>query len=47
VPQLHTPEDMSEGALARQGRLWSFTVQGFEPKTPCTGEGPFSPHGVG
>lgn len=34
-------------ALARAGRLWSFTIQGFEPKAPYTSDGPFRPYGVG
>lgn len=38
-------------ALARQGRLWSWTIQGFPPKSPpYTGTArnqPFKPFGVG
>ncbi len=33
--------------LARAGTLWSWTVQGFEPKAPYTGPKPFAPYGVG
>jgi uncharacterized OB-fold protein len=32
-------------ALPRSGRLWSFTVQAFEPKSPYRGT--FAPYGVG
>jgi len=38
---------MRTGPLARTGRLWSWTVQGFEPKPPYAADGPFSPYGVG
>lgn len=40
-------ERMTPVALPRTGRLWSFTVQGFEPKPPYRGDGPFVPYGVG
>lgn len=33
--------------LAREGSLWSWTVQGFEPKAPYAGPKPFVPYGVG
>ena len=33
--------------LSRTGTLWSWTVQGFEPKTPYAGPVPFVPYGVG
>ena len=33
--------------LAREGTLWSWTVQGFEPKAPYAGPQPFAPYGVG
>jgi uncharacterized protein len=33
--------------LAREGTLWSWTIQGFEPKEPYTGPKPFVPYGVG
>ena len=42
-----TGADMREVPLATRGRLWTWTVQGFEPKTPYAGEGPFEPYGVG
>lgn len=35
------------GPLARTGRLWSWTIQGFEPKPPYAADGPFTPYGVG
>lgn len=34
-------------ALSRTGTLWSWTIQGFEPKEPYAGPGPFVPFGVG
>lgn len=42
-----TRTDMARVALASTGTLWSFTVQGFEPKPPYCGERPFRPYGVG
>ncbi len=33
--------------LSRTGTLWSWTVQGFEPKSPYDGPQPFVPFGVG
>jgi uncharacterized OB-fold protein len=33
--------------LSPTGTLWSFTVQGFEPKPPYAGPQPFEPYGVG
>jgi uncharacterized protein len=33
--------------LSRTGTLWSWTVQGFEPKSPYSGPQPFEPYGVG
>jgi uncharacterized OB-fold protein len=38
---------MREVALATRGTLWSWTIQGFEPKPPYAGSGPFAPYGVG
>ena len=38
---------MAEVALPRTGRLWSFTVQGFEPKPPYRGFPEFEEYGVG
>jgi uncharacterized OB-fold protein len=38
---------MAAVALPRSGRLWSFTVQNFEPKVPYRGGGAFEPYGVG
>jgi uncharacterized protein len=38
---------MQPVALPRSGRLWSFTVQGFEPKPPYRGLDPFVKYGVG
>jgi uncharacterized OB-fold protein len=42
-----TERDSREVALASRGTLWSWTIQGFEPKTPYIGEVPFEPYGVG
>lgn len=33
--------------LLRIGTLWSWTIQGFEPKAPYAGPQPFRPFGVG
>ena len=38
---------MREVALATRGTLWSWTIQGFEPKHPYAADGPFAPYGVG
>jgi uncharacterized OB-fold protein len=38
---------MLEVALAGRGTLWSWTIQGFAPKSPYTGDGSFVPYGVG
>jgi len=38
---------MAATALPTAGRLWSFIVQYFEPKTPLPGRGEFEPYGVG
>jgi uncharacterized OB-fold protein len=37
--------DVVSVPLPRSGRLWSFTVQAFEPKAPYRGS--FDPYGVG
>ncbi len=42
-----TGGDMREVSLARRGKLWTWTIQGFEPKHPYAGEGEFRPYGVG
>ena len=39
--------DMASVPLPRAGRLWSFTVQSFEPKPPFRCDGEFEPYGVG
>lgn len=33
--------------LSRNGTLWSWTIQSFEPKAPYAGPQPFRPFGVG
>jgi uncharacterized protein len=38
---------MEERLLSTRGTLWTFTVQGFEPKPPYRGPVPFEPYGVG
>lgn len=40
-------EQMDDRVLPRQGTLWSWTVQRFEPKPPYRGPQPFEPYGVG
>ncbi|RTL69175.1 MAG: DNA-binding protein [Pseudonocardiaceae bacterium] len=42
-----TGSSMADVALAREGTLWSFTIQGFRPKTPYLGPDEFEPYGVG
>jgi uncharacterized protein len=42
-----TRTSIREVALASRGTLWSWTIQGFEPKAPYAGRGPFTPYGVG
>jgi uncharacterized protein len=33
--------------LPREGTLWTWTIQGFEPKPPFVSDGAFEPFGVG
>jgi uncharacterized OB-fold protein len=42
-----TGTDLRTGPLEQAGRLWSWTIQGFEPKPPYAADGPFTPYGVG
>ena len=43
-----TSTDVSERLLARQGTLWTWTVQGFRPKSPpYEGSDEFVPYPVG
>jgi uncharacterized OB-fold protein len=42
-----TGTDLREVPLAETGRLWTWTVQAFEPKPPYAADGPFTPYGVG
>lgn len=43
-----TATDMREVKLARRGKLWTWTIQGFQPKSPYLAEdGEFQPYGVG
>ncbi|WP_239395714.1 Zn-ribbon domain-containing OB-fold protein [Frankia sp. CiP3] len=39
--------DMADRVLPRRGTLWSFTVQGFRPKSPYADPADFTPYGVG
>lgn len=40
--------DTAEHLLAPSGTLWSFTIQGFPPKSPyLAADGPVAPFGVG
>lgn len=42
-----TGSAMADVPLSRTGTLWSWTVQGFRPKTPYTGTEAYEPFGVG
>src|SRR5262245_2596804 len=42
-----TGTEMREVTLATRGKLWTWTIQRFQPKPPYAGEGPFTPYGVG
>jgi len=42
-----TGTELRAGPLAETGRLWTWTIQGFEPKPPYAADGPFAPYGVG
>lgn len=44
-----TSEEVEEHRLARTGKLWGFTIQGFPPKEPymASADAPFRPYGVG
>ena len=42
-----TRVDMADSVLPHRGALWSFTVQGFQPKAPYAGPAEFVPYGVG
>jgi uncharacterized protein len=42
-----TGSAMEDVPLSRTGTLWSWTVQGFRPKTPYTGTEAHEPFGVG
>lgn len=37
---------MSRHLLAREGVIWSWTIQGFRPKEPYQGPAEFTPYGV-
>lgn len=39
--------DFEEILLPRTGKLWSYTVQRFQPKTPYAGPAEFEPYAVG
>lgn len=40
-------ESIAAVALPPRGKLWTYTVQRFEPKPPFLPAGPFEPFGVG
>jgi uncharacterized protein len=42
-----TATAMLDALLPRTGTLWTWTVQGFRPKTPYAGPEAFEPYGVG
>jgi uncharacterized OB-fold protein len=42
-----TGRDVTEQLLDREGTLWTFTVQGFRPKSPYAGPEEFEQYGVG
>ena len=42
-----TGTEMRMVRLADTGRLWTWTIQAFEPKPPYAADGPFEPYGVG
>jgi uncharacterized OB-fold protein len=39
-------DDVSETVLPREGTLWAYTVQCFEPKRPFRHDGDFTPFGL-
>ena len=41
-----TSREISERLLDREGTLWTFTVQGFRPKSPYAGPEDFETYGV-
>ena len=47
MPDGDAADEYDAVPLSRTGTLWSWTVQGFEPKAPYTGAQPFQPYGVG
>lgn len=46
-PSGDAAQAMERVALSRSGLLWSWTLQGFEPKEPYCGPKPFTPYMVG
>jgi uncharacterized protein len=38
--------ELSRHLLAREGVIWSWTIQGFRPKEPYIGPAEFTPYGV-
>jgi uncharacterized protein len=47
MPTGNAANDFEAVPLSRHGKLWSWTIQGFEPKSPYAGQQPFRPYGVG
>jgi uncharacterized protein len=42
-----TGSAMEDVPLSRTGTLWSWTIQGFRPKTPYSGTEAYEPFGIG
>jgi uncharacterized OB-fold protein len=47
MPTGDAASDFDAVRLSHTGNLWSWTIQGFEPKFPYAGPKPFRPFGVG
>ena len=39
--------EVAETLLPERGALWTWTIQGFEPKPPYVSDGEFAPYAVG
>lgn len=47
MPEGDAAAQLEPVALSRSGRLWSWTRQDFEPKSPYAGPQPFAPYLIG
>jgi uncharacterized OB-fold protein len=47
MPSGGEAENFDPVPLSRDGRIWTWTVQRFEPKLPYIGDAPFEPFAVG